>query len=1456
MASTGGSAPPIFADVAKFNGTNWVTWKGLVRIAADLRGVYGYLDGTVIRPTAPNPLAIPLPSSPPDAAAATTTSLPTESPWESLTPTPSEWKVRNAWAMGLLIYNTGDAVGLGINIHGTAADAWKSYTETYEVASEVAVLNAELILRNTTYNDGQDFVEFITQMRTKWSNATALGATIDDKSFRTIILNALPRTWDPIVATLYTTQTSRDAINQLMTHWARISRDRVTSPQTATSALQATANKPGRERQRSQLTCTNPNCRRRGHIIDDCYWPGGGKAGQFPPGFGKRGGTRETTTANAVETTPTSNTPEPQVFALAAITEVPSTSTGTSTSTSDSVTVVPRTSIPIQPTVPQNKVEMSSKELSGSNDVPTSIPQTHYVLPQQSILTLLDSGASDHCFVDRDVFVKYKAIVPPRTGNSAGKDSTFAIEGTGTAEMWLNTGNITTKVVFSDSLHTPPLRSNLISVSKLVAKGASVSFKDNTAVVNNAEGREVLTAVRKDGLYIIPATFRSPTTSNIAQTKRKAVPYDVWHRRLGHIPVNVIARMCRDRVVDGLETDGVAEMKALCEDCLFGKHTAHPFNDQVPPETKLLDRVYVDIWGPAPVESAGGAKYFMLLMDGATSYRKVYFLNSKSADTTLGKFKEFHKESERQTGEKLKRIRLDMGREWHNDLWDGYAKENGILLEFTTPYAHQQNGKAERSMRTLLEMARAMLADAGLPQKYWADAIQTAVYIRNFIPPAHDFSLVPAARWHGRRQDISHLRPFGSTSYAHIPVEVSPSKLSPRSVKLTLLGFFDHTGYKLLDRSTGKVYKSRDVVFEERPPHYSTDPLVTYPTDRDVRHSDPDAIAPRPKPIATLHSPPPTTGPPVAVPLDEKTNEGDAETSEAEVSRMLDATNNLHESIAVRRSRRDTKPSQRMRESLEYLNRPKANVVDAPYDPHDGEMYVPKTYAEAMRRPDLWFAPMLKELQAMRDKGVYKLVPRPVDKNVVRSRWVFATKFDEAGNVSAHKARLVAKGFTQVLGEDYDETYASVARLESVRAVCAIAASLGLRLWQADFVSAFLNSDNTFEVYMEQPPGFEEGGDGHVWLLLKTLYGTMQGAHDWAYNLDRTYQGHGYYTSMADPQIRSRVEGDEITVTSTWTDDILGASSTQAGELKAKDELARSYELKDLGEAKFILGMKIERNEATGNIRLSQRAYSERILDRFHMSDANPRSTPLPAGITLSINDSPNTEEEKLEMKDVPYREALGSLMWLQVATRPDLSFAVNLLSRFANNPGRAHWVALRHTLGYLKGTLDYGITYFRNANMRPFGYVDADHAGDTDGSRSTEGHVFFMAGGPISWASKRQETVALSTVEAEYMAFTRAVQQAMWISKFMDEVALEQDRPVNIFADNNGAIANTQNNKNHRRTKHIRVKHHFTKERVATGDVTFTYIPSADNLADILTKPLAKEAVLRCCEGLGLPHD
>lgn len=314
MSNTGGGAPPIFADVDKFDGTNWVAWNGLIRIAAEVRGVFGYLDGTIPKPTGVPTITLTPPST--TAATATTATTPSPSPptitttaitqipsqqstgdtpWDSLTPSEAEWKIRNAWAKGLLIFNTKNPIGLGITIAGTAAEAWKSYIDSYEVASEIALLNADLELRSMKYDDSQDFPEHIANMRVKWAHANALGANVSDQSFKTIVLNSLPRSWDAVVASLYCAQTSVEAISQLNVHWLRISRDRATGTKPIVTALQTSASNY-RTKTRNQLICTNPNCNRRGHAIKNCYWTGGGKEGQFLPGFGRRGGLRGTAT--------------------------------------------------------------------------------------------------------------------------------------------------------------------------------------------------------------------------------------------------------------------------------------------------------------------------------------------------------------------------------------------------------------------------------------------------------------------------------------------------------------------------------------------------------------------------------------------------------------------------------------------------------------------------------------------------------------------------------------------------------------------------------------------------------------------------------------------------------------------------------------------------------------------------------------------------------------------------------------------------------------------------------------------------------------------------------------------------------------------------------------------------------------------------------------------------------
>ncbi|PPR04697.1 hypothetical protein CVT26_015023 [Gymnopilus dilepis] len=278
------SNPTVFPDSEKFDGTNWFSWKRAILTAAEIKGADGYLLGQIPQPSpAPppstNPQTIPLPPDP--------------TPWDSPTPSASEWKMRNAWTKGLIMYNCINPVGLGVDLAGTAADAWAALVSLYDISSDVAAVNAQRDLRNTMFKDGDDLMAHISTLRTKWRKANASGANITDADFRMILLSSLPPSWDMLVATLYDTKTSMDVITRISTHWERIKGQSQPKDVSAT-ALATGSRKPA---PCSNLQCSN--CGRRGHLKDRCYWPGRGVEGQFPPGFGKRGG--ETGLAQAAQ---------------------------------------------------------------------------------------------------------------------------------------------------------------------------------------------------------------------------------------------------------------------------------------------------------------------------------------------------------------------------------------------------------------------------------------------------------------------------------------------------------------------------------------------------------------------------------------------------------------------------------------------------------------------------------------------------------------------------------------------------------------------------------------------------------------------------------------------------------------------------------------------------------------------------------------------------------------------------------------------------------------------------------------------------------------------------------------------------------------------------------------------------------------------------------------------------
>ena len=378
--------------------------------------------------------------------------------------------------------------------------------------------------------------------------------------------------------------TSADAIARLQIWYTKINKNRPTNISQNTMALQTTISK---QKERSQLVCTNPNCRCQGHTIEICYWPGGGKEGQFPPGFGKRGGLRGMAFSTRqggfkpeikahITTTDTPNEENEQVFAYMLTDQKDFKVLATPTFSTSTPHDNPNSRRYNETTIQEGALKGVQVANIWSEDDPIVFRTQSANTPD--ILTFIDSGATDHCFADRSLFVSYNTLSKPSFGMSAGKDSTFDIIGKGKVEFQTSVDGKTRTVSIKGVLHTPNLRSNLISVSQLGTKGVDVFFKGgNKALVLTPKGEIIMTATKIGRLYAVDVN-RALMEIFITQSKRQAVSFDTWHRRLGHAGAESICNMISGKLVDELMTQGELSMNGLCENCIFGKHATHPFN--------------------------------------------------------------------------------------------------------------------------------------------------------------------------------------------------------------------------------------------------------------------------------------------------------------------------------------------------------------------------------------------------------------------------------------------------------------------------------------------------------------------------------------------------------------------------------------------------------------------------------------------------------------------------------------------------------------------------------------------------------------------------------------------------------------------------------------------------------------------------------------------------------------
>ena len=411
----------------------------------------------------------------------------------------------------------------------------------------------------------------------------------------------------------------------------------------------------------------------------------------------------------------------------------------------------------------------------------------------------------------------------------------------------------------------------------------------------------------------------------------------------------------------------------------------------------------------------------------------------------------------------------------------------------------------------------------------------------------------------------------------------------------------------------------------------------------------------------------------------------------------------------------------------------------------------PNTYEYTISTPDgpWWLAAMKDELKCLDDNGTWVLVGLPKGQTPIKCKWVFLTKCDTAGDETRLRAHLVAKGFSQTEGIDYDETFAPVARLDSLHLLLAIAAHFDLEVHHIDIKSAYLNGNLNKEIYMEQPKGFVvKGKDNQVCLLKKALYGLKQVGRQWHIHLNDTLEEFGFKRIISGNTSIFIDGGDLILL--VYIDDIaLFRMLTKINEFKKC--ITTRYKITDLGEISQFLGLHIIRDRHKRTLSISQQHYVKRMLTRFDMLDCVPALMPFAARTNLQANPD-DTPDPQLCAQ---YQQVVGSLMYAMLGSRPDIRFTVNRLAQYGSNPSHTHLNSALHILRYLRATKDHRLTYGQNDSSELIGYSDSDWAGDKDTRRSTTGYCFLLMGASIPWAARKQHTVALSSTEAEYMALT-----------------------------------------------------------------------------------------------------
>lgn len=1026
---------------------------------------------------------------------------------------------------------------------------------------------------------------------------------------------------------------------------------------------------------------------------------------------------------------------------------------------------------------------------------------------------LADSGSSRHvCSVKEwfDTFQEDNGTLAVADGHRV------EIKGHGTVKVKCGHDGVIREM--KDVAYAPSINFCLFSVSAVESKGFEVSFKSGECRVLDNQGDVKALGHRINNLYVLD--FEISGSVNLV---KDTISLETWHRRLGHVHL--------EKVMKTINWKGVKPTGMDCEGCILGKMHRKSFIKDDKKRAKYPgELVHVDLNGPMSVKSPSGARYFMLFKDDYSGMNFVYFLREKEASHVVPKLKQFLLDWKFVNGDrKVFRLRSDNGTEFTGHKFLEILEENGIRPEYITPNNSEQNGFIERAMRTISESARSMLFGAKLETFLWQEAVSTAVHVQNRIPSLKG-TKSPMELCTGEKPSIDHLRELGSKVFV-LDDGGKRKKWDAKAKPMILVGYNSgNRSYRCWDGR--RIVSSLHVNIIE------------------------------PVPLSKVTLPCPETGSAQEEALQETQVEKDTDEDEFEDAtdqeEGVSGNSGQSSSNLMNSSQPAARKKYRSRE-VEPLDEELTSTRSA------GQMYLrnqgrqtynqsvprveksngnpsltglsalcfmvsddPGNYKEAVMSPesDSWKSAMDQEMDSLMKNKTWTLVPRKPEMNVIGSKWVYCKKFKSDGTINKFKARLVAQGFKQKSGIDFEETFSPVVRYDTVRILLSLVPSRKLKVSQFDVRTAFLNGDLDEEIFMEEPHGYGKSNGTKVCRLEKAIYGLKQASRSWNFKFTDVMKNFGMKPTHSDPCVF--VNESRSLILALYVDDGLIIWSHK----QEKDALISLLESKfeiTTSDGTNYAGMEIKYDK--DSVFIHQQNYCRKVIERFGMNDCSPVSTPAESHVKLS------KPEEESDLK-VPYRELVGSLMYLAIVSRPDIAYAVSVLSQFMTNFNAHHWTAGKRVLRYLAGTSNLGITY-GSTGSRLTAFSDSDFAGCVDSRRSRTGNLIVFNGGPVIWKSQRQPLVAHSSTEAEFMAADSATTSVKWIRMLLDEIGFSPGDATLLYVDNMSAITLIKNPQYHHRSKHIDIRYKYIRERYQEGLINLQYVNTKDQVADLLTKPL-----------------